>query len=424
MRLILVNPHTHTFGRSVSGVIFRRRDFFKYEYFLSNFVKNKERDVAFLIDGTRTSFNGIGLSSLFSFKIFAFFELIIWMILNEINPFGIKVYFNTKNLDVRKDVLFDFSRSLVDVDDQTKIQSDKFNGITIIHLTHYFKKTKKLSVCIKNIAHPILLAENELTSNAFFKKYFPYVKEVYQLPYAFGKRFVFQNKYKNRINKCLALGTVCIVKEREFVDFFDVERTLHPMRKTILNESANFPNQIDSLIRGADDIELNKKNDNSNFCIKIIKKIIPFVILEKFFPTSQIKYFQFDIVKKFNEYKMFICPDELVGLPSINVFEGMACQCAYIGVDSPIYTNLGMVPGIHYITYKEDDFEDFVLKVKYYQDNPKKLEKIANEGYNFVLKNFNSKNIADTFWNDLEKISQKFSRDKQIDLTCCFKNNN
>ena len=123
MRLILVNPHTHNFGKSVSGVLFGRKDFLKYEYFTKYFIKNDNREVVFFIDGTRTSFNGVGLSVLFSLKIFSYIELFVWMLLNKINPFKVKVYFDIKKLDPKKNILFDFSRSLVDVDDQRKLKS-------------------------------------------------------------------------------------------------------------------------------------------------------------------------------------------------------------------------------------------------------------------------------------------------------------
>jgi len=127
-------------------------------------------------------------------------------------------------------------------------------------------------------------------------------------------------------------------------------------------------------------------------------------------------------VQKYNDYKMFVSPEELVGLPSVNVFEGMACKCAFIGINDPIYTDIGMIPGVHYIDYN-GDFSDLVEKIRHYQNHPQELKKIAEEGYNFVKRNFNKKSIADVFWDDLEKISRNFSDNKEVDIICSFVKN-
>ena len=57
------------------------------------------------------------------------------------------------------------------------------------------------------------------------------------------------------------------------------------------------------------------------------------------------------MVEKFNEYKMCLVGEEILGVPGIGYVEGMACGCAYIGLDSPMYRNLGLIPGVHYISY-------------------------------------------------------------------------
>lgn len=423
MRLVLINPHTHAFGRSVSGALLGRKDFFKYEYFIKHFVNNKKRRVAFLIDGLRSSFSGVGLSFLFSFKIIAFFELVIWMILNRINPFGIRIYFDIESLNAQEDILFDFSRSIVDVDDQKKILLNRFNGIVIVHFTHYFKDIKKLSDYMMSISNCIVVAENDLTQNKYFKKFFSFIKNTYHLPFSYGERFVSQGDFDSRINKCLALGSITRVKNDEFINFFGDSEGLHPMRKIIFNNSTANGSEIDSLIRGFDDTSgARMVSDYDSLVVRLIKKHFPFFILEKFYPTSQINYFKFSIVDKFNQYKMFICPEESVGLPSINVFEGMACGCVFFGADDPMYTDLGMTPGVHYVAYGENSVEDLVLKIRYYQQHPDELRKISEAGSSFVRENFNQKRIANLFWGDLECILKKFSDHKKIIMPCSFKN--
>ena len=422
MRLVLANPHTQNFGKSVSGVLLRRKDFMKYYYFIEFFIKDKGRDVAFLIDGTRTSFSGIGLAALFSWKFFSWLELIVWMLLNRINPFTVKVYFDVSKLDPQNDILFDFSRSIVDVDDQNNLQLNRFSGVTMVHFTHYFKEVKKLAHYLKTIPYCIVVAENDLASNDFFRKYFQSIREVYQLPFTFGERFVAWKEFEDRNNKCLALGSITRVKDQEFLDFFGDAEGLHPMRKRIYSNPHAYEDELDCLIRGFDDTSnVREIKDNDSFCVRLMKKYLPFFLLEKFYPTPQITYFKFDIVAKFNEYRMFLCSEESVGLPSINVFEGMATCTAYVGIDDPMYTALGMLPGTHYIGYKENDMEDLLEKVHYYQENPSMLKNIAQAGHDFVREHFSRKKVADVFWCDLEKISQNFSILETIDFSCSFK---
>lgn len=422
MRLVLVNPHTQNFGKSVAGVLLRRKDFLKYDYFVDFFIKRKGKSVAFLIDGTRTSLSGIGLSLLFSLRVFAWLELVVWMLINGINPIRVRVYFNVSKLDPKNDILFDFSRSIIDINDQKKLLLNQFQGITIIHFTHYFKNVERLSDYIKTIPNCVVVAENDLTKNHFFQKYFNYVKEVYHLPFAYGERFVVQNKFESRINRCLALGSITRVRNRAFLDFFGDSEGLHPMRKRIYESLADCTKEIDCLIRGFDDTSnVREVQVGDSIFVKFARRHLPFFFLEKLYPTPQIAYFKFDIVEKFNAYKMFLCSEESVGLPSINVFEGMATQNVYVGIDNPMYMALGMRPGIHYIGYKEDNFDDLLEKIRYYQANPDKLCEISMAGYNFVRENFSRENIAHVFWRDLEDLSHEFSSSGSRIFLCSFK---
>lgn len=422
MRLVLVNPHTQNFGKSVSGVLLRRKDFMKYDYFIEFFIKDGGRDVAFLIDGTRTSFSGVGLAALFSWKFFSWLELIIWMLLNKIDPFAVRVYFDVSKLNPQNDIIFDFSRSIVDVVDQDDLQLNRFQGVTMVHFTHYFKEIKKLARYLKLIPHCIIVAENDLTTNDFFRKYFESIGEVYHLPFAFGERFVIRKEFEDRKNKCLALGSITRVKNKEFLDFFGDAEGLHPMRKWIYANPHAYEAELDCLIRGFDDTSnVREIKDGDPFYTRLMKRHLPFFLLEKFYPTPQIAYFKFDIVSKFNEYRMFLCSEESVGLPSINVFEGMATRSAYVGVEDPMYTALGMLPGTHYIGYKENDIEDLLQKVRYYQENPKMLQNISQAGHDFVREHFSRKKVADVFWSDLKKISQNFSALQTVNFVCSFK---
>ena len=101
---------------------------------------------------------------------------------------------------------------------------------------------------------------------------------------------------------------------------------------------------------------------------------------------------------------MVISPEESIGLPSINLVEAMSCGSAYIGVDSEIYSGLGLKKNEHYISY-DGTLDDLLIKIQYYQKNPQELEEIANNGYKFAREYFSSKFIKNRFYQNIKAVN-------------------
>lgn len=108
------------------------------------------------------------------------------------------------------------------------------------------------------------------------------------------------------------------------------------------------------------------------------------------------------MVEKFNDYKMHIVGEEVLGIPGIGFVEGMACGSAYIGIDSPMYRDMGLIPGEHYITY-DGTPEGLRTTIEYWQrpENQDELERIASNGYRFVTENFNGQRVAEQLIDEL-----------------------
>ena len=67
------------------------------------------------------------------------------------------------------------------------------------------------------------------------------------------------------------------------------------------------------------------------------------------------KYYDIDIVEKFNSFQMFICGEELGDLPGISFAEGMRTGCVYLGNGKNYcYKDLGMIDGVHYIAHNNE----------------------------------------------------------------------
>ena len=115
------------------------------------------------------------------------------------------------------------------------------------------------------------------------------------------------------------------------------------------------------------------------------------------------------MVDKFNDYKMFICPEEIIDLPAVGFVEGMACGSAFIGIKNSMYKDLGMIDKVNYIAY-DGSFDDLMIKINYYQNHPIELEEIAENGRKFIEINFNSEKVIKDLLNLFKnKLNQKLT---------------
>ncbi len=420
MRLVLANPHYYSYGRTLVNALLRRKDFMKYRYFLDRYLKSEGKDTAIYIDGTKTSLAAIKIRFPFFPKFFTYLELFIWMLLNGVNPLKQKVYFDLAKLDPTNDVLVDFARAKVGKEGQR--EEEVFPGMKVIILTHYYLQPKDIADNFNGLNGVLLVAENDLAAVPYFKRYFPWVETVYQLPFTFTERFRKQTEFLSRANKCFALGTIAPIDKnnKDFIDFFGTD-VLQPMRKTIMEKHGMYPDVLDSVIRQYEDFTFMRHNPNDSTYLKFIKRYAPSFIQRFVLSNQHKKYYAFDVVKKYNSYRMFVVPEENIGLPSTNVFEGMACGTAFFGIDDPMYTNLGLIPGVHYVPYQKDDLEDLVRQIRHYQAEPKKLEEIANNGRLFVQERFTGEKVAERFWQDLVKMQEEFVATQKLPQICSFR---
>lgn len=405
MKIVLHNPHTNFhFGNTVQNYIFRIKSFKKYKYFI-DFLRKEDKKYQIFVDG-KSSFPTY-ISKIIPVKL----EVFLWAIINGINPMQLSIISNLD--DIEDDSIFlSFALEGLGGKDETLLKLRKKKFLKIFHLTHYVQNSSKVAENFKFCKGDFLIAENNLFKNSeYFRKLFLfYKKDVYFLPFVFQKKFVKYKDFTKRINKCLATGTIIKIREFEinskiFQDFYNFFKilTLHPMRVEIYNKKNTMKTLIDSYIANFWE---NKRMSWEKVNSPIIRWYMRFY--NAIFATKR-EYLNFDIVEKYNNYKMFISPEEINDLPGIGFVEGMASGSAYIGKIDPMYTDLGLIPGKHYIGYN-GNLEDLKNKIFYYQKNQNKLERIAQEGYEFVTKNLNGEVVACTFWADLDKLGKNFKK--------------
>ena len=391
MRLVFIDIHTNFFLiRNFKMIIYGSKVVTYKHKFILDYAFNNNIEICSLITGLKSTmpiYQRIVPKD--KYKIGAKFEMNYVLKKNALEK-NIKII---DVCDIRKDdivVAYLYQAYQLDL-------IKKFDCIKVLMGNHFVSINNPIN--LSEIGVNAFVNEIDLGQNDFVRKFINTIGvKAIACPYIFADRFY--NKNKKRLNKIMAIGTLSTCKGHSdyklYREFFKTE-WIQPLRKMIFDRANDYPKEIDSYISYI--LEDKKQiNRTDNRFIKNVKKI-----KNRFTPMTQSKYTSFDMVEKFNEYKMFICPEELVGFPGIGFVEGMACGTAYVGLDAYYYRQLGLVPGIHYISY-DGTMEDLVAKVRYYQLHTEELDTIARTGETFIRNNFNTKIVAERFFADLEKL--------------------
>lgn len=422
MRLVILNPHVRPIGKIVAAQLLGRRSLEKYGFILDHFLRHPQRPAAFLVDGTISSFNTVGLNWPLFPKFFIALEVWAWMLLNRVNPLRHPLYFSPARLAPHRDIILAFAKSTLDGYrvNRARLGLHQYRGLTLVHLSHYFKGTSRIAASLQRLPHARLIAESNLRHSPYFRRHFG-ERDVYTLPFVVRSRYRKLRPFRQRKNKCLAIGSVINPKGEEYTVFYGTATPLHPLRHEIYQHAADFRTWIDSyLVRLDNSATLRQKFAARHGRWRAALEHVPLFVFEKALATYHRQYFGYDIVSKYNEYRMFLSPEEITGLPSINAFEGMACGTALVAINHPMYTELGLAPDVHYVAYPENDVAALKEKLSYYQQHETALSRIAARGHQLVTATFTAQRIADRFWQDMEQLLAAFQNDPQAPFRCSF----
>ena len=262
-------------------------------------------------------------------------------------------------------------------------------------MTHYIYNIKIGGKNIETLMPNLLIAESNLKINSdFFKQTSMSKYDFLTLPYTPSSRFKKTRPFNNRKNKLVVTGSITYkIRDEDFIKFYK-QNELQPMRRILYNNAEKYKQEMDCFISDLKATRINIRPDTKG---NILSRFSNFFIKD----NPQKKYYEQDIVATYNSYMMFAVPEEICGLPAIGFVEGMACGCAYIGIDSKMYRDIGLIPGVHYIAYDGTVF-DLMEKVRYYQRNLDALESIAKRGESYVLANLNSNTIYEKFLTEIK----------------------
>ena len=253
------------------------------------------------------------------------------------------------------------------------------------------------SAMIEKVDPDLMFNESNMQKRfVAFDEYFGWFHKQYLvIPFVFAPRFKVIKPFAERQNKAVSVGTVTYPSY--LIKYFGHD-CLQPARKQVYDNAKELTPWVDCFNSDyLEDDKLSKQSESDNKLVKVFKRLH-----DKFFVGHQKKYYSFDMVEKFNDYKMCIVGEEIVGLPGIGFVEGMACGCAYLGQTVGYYEDYGMKEGVHYIGY-DGTLDDLKAKISYYQqpEHQEELETIAKAGCEFVRSHFNGPAAAESLLNNL-----------------------
>ena len=386
MRVIFVNLHANEMLlKTLPKFVFKQSCAIKHGYLL-DYLLNSDIEVCSYINSKGFSLMHNGNKYVLKLlNLFRFIEHNYVLKKNKIQKNKIKVLKNQSEIK-NDDIVILYRHCKDQFNDLDNIEAYKV--ISMIH----FWGSRIENKLINNIKPDCLINESNLRKNSeIFRRYYDYNGEWIIHPFVNQPRFKNNNKFSERKNKAFSVGTITYKNDPDFVEVYG-DPCDQPSRKQIKDNPEYLEGCVDCYSSYYnEDSKLKATSANDNKFIAFYKKLY-----NRFNSGQQKKYFSFDMVEKFNEYKMCIVGEEILGVPGIGFVEGMACGCAYIGLDSPMYTDLGLYPGEHYIGY-DGSLEDLKRIITYYQkeENQKELEEIATNGYEYVKKNFNSITAAE-----------------------------
>lgn len=317
---------------------------------------------------------------------------------NGIKPNDIKVIRDVREIKLEDIVI------LYNVNTESYRMMDYVHAFKALSMLHFHgRKDENAKIEKANIGCYFNEVNLSLTSSIFKKHY--HVERPWVIhPFVFANRFRNTKPFAERQNKCFSTGTITYKKHEEFLSVYG-DPCDQPARKFVKDNPEFFKDTVDCY--SSDYLEDNPGKTilpTDNPLVKFYKKIYNRTHVGK-----QKKYFSFNMVEKFNDYKMHLLGEEILGVPGIGFVEGMACGSAYIGLDSPMYRDYGLIPGVHYIAY-DGTKEGLRSTVQYYQrpENQAELERIAKTGCEFVRQNFCGPKVAEKLLEGLKSEQQKW----------------
>ena len=398
-RIIFVNLHCNPMlVKVLDKFIFKQSVAIKHKFLLEYLLSNPSFEVCSYINPI-----GFSLASSLSRPImkflyqFRFIEHRLVLKKNHIDARKIRVLKCVE--DIKPDDIVILYRHCAN----QLFDADKINAFKVISMIHFWGKRSESEI-LRRVNPAKLICEVDLSKySEIFNRYYSWYKKGFIVhPFVFESRFKNVKPFSQRVNKAFATGTITYKDDSDFLEVYG-NPCDQPSRKQIKDNAETLKDLIFCTSSDySEDVKTFKKSSN-NSIVRFYQ-----ALHYKLFESQQKKYYSFDMVEAFNNYKMCIVGEEILGVPGIGFAEGMACGCAYIGQTIGYYEDYGMKEGVHYIGY-DGTLEDLKAKISYYQqlEHQEELENIAKAGCEFVRENFFGPVVAEKLLSRLIELSKE-----------------
>lgn len=399
-RVVFVNLNANAMLiKTMNKFIYKQSVAIKHKYLLEYLMQSPDYEVCAYINKRAFSLaSSFGPRVMDFLNLFRFCEYRKILKKNGINPKEITLI--KKPEDIRMDDIVLAYRGT----SSSLYQLEQVNAFKAIGMIHFWGKRNE-SALMKQINPDVLFNETDLAKHSeIFKRYYSwYNKDFIVHPFVFAPRFKRKKPFAERECKAFATGTITYKNDPDFLEVYG-DPCDQPARKQIKDNAEALKDLIYCTSSDYSENAKQVKPKHDNVITRFYKKLH-----YKMFESQQKSYYSFDMVESFNNYKMCIVGEEILGIPGIGFVEGMACGCAYIGQTTGYYEDYGMQEGVHYIGYN-GTLEDLKAKITYYQqpEHQEELERIANAGYEFAQKYFNGQYSADKLMTELKKHQQEW----------------
>lgn len=401
-RIIFVNLHANEFLlKPLSKFIWKQSCAFKHKYFFEYLLNDPNIEVCNYI--SKDGFTLIRSFPELLMKLIRplrFWENRIVMRKNGIPRKKVKVI---KKMDIRPDDIVIGYRN-ISLSDMEQINA--FKAVCMLHFHGELSDSERIQKANPNI----LINESDLGKcSEIFQRYYGWYKGEFLVhPFVAAPRFKRIKPFAERENRCFSTGTITYKLHPEFLEVYG-DSCDQPTRKQILANKEELEPWVACYNSDyLEDADMKKYLPTDGFFTHYRK-----VYYNMRHGGQQKKYFSFDMVEKFNEFKMCLVGEEILGVPGIGFVEGMACGCAYIGQTTGFYEDYGMQAGVHYIGY-DGSLDDLKTKISYYQqpEHQEELERIANAGYEFTQTHFRGEIVARELLEKLQKAHTEWEASK------------
>jgi hypothetical protein len=400
MRVVFVNLHgNEMLLKTMNKFVFKQSVAIKHKYFLDWLLSQPDIQVCSYINERGFSMaSSFGNTIMNILNLFRFAEHRKVLKKNGIDRKKILVL--KKPSQIQKEDLVILYRHCA----SQMLDASEINAFKVMSMIHFWGSEKE-SRTMREIGVDMMLNESNLIRfSEIFQKYYGWYKgDIIVHPFVFGERFKPIKPFNERKAIAFSTGTITYKETSEFIAVYG-NPCDQPSRKQIKDNAEELKDLIACYNSDfAEEAKIVKPHNKSR--IARLYQALHY----KLFESQQKKYYSFNMVEKFNEYKMCIIGEEILGVPGIGFVEGMASGCAYIGLNTGMYEDYGMKEGVHYIGY-DGSLEDLKKKITYYQqpEHQDELERIAKTGCDFVRTNFNGPTAAANLFGRLEKAQQEW----------------